>query len=115
MSELQEKEMPWHPVGSHSDITRQELAKYLNRVGRGVNCRLDVPVLVMEDVKWASKIFSELSKELSDLAFNDARPEIWRVLGARYAMENAKRELHVRNERKVAKKVFREAVIKQKR
>lgn len=115
MNNLQEKEMPLHPVGSHSDLSRQELAKYLNRVGRGVNCRLDIPVLVMEDVKWASKIFSDLSRELSDLAFNDGRPEIWRVLGARYAMENAKRELHIRNQRKVAKKVFLEAVKKQKR
>lgn len=111
----EQQQMPWHPLGDQAELNRQQLARYLNRVGRGVNCRLDVPVLVMEDVKWASKVFSDLSKELSDLAFNDSRPEIWRVLGARYAMEAAKRELHLRNERKLSAKLMRKAAETQKR
>lgn len=115
MTDSQKQGLPWRHLGDQAEVNRQQLAKYLNRVGRGVNCRLDVPVLVMDDVKWASKIFSELSAELSQIAFNDDRPEIWRVLAARYAMESAKRELHLRNERKVSQKLFRKAVATEKR
>lgn len=114
MTETDVKEYPWHPLES-TGSDRKHLAHYLNRVGRGVNCRLDVPVLCVEDVKWASKIFGDLSKELANIAFDEKRPDIWRILGARYAMEGAKRELHVRNNRKLAKKVFEDAVRNYKR
>lgn len=100
---------PWHALSDHKEPNREQLAKYLNRVGRGINCRIDVPVLVLEDVKWAAKVFGDLSRELTKISFEDTRPEIWRILGARYAMESAKRELHLRNERKTAQKVFRKA------
>lgn len=105
-NQAQEQET-WHPLGDQAELSRKQLAKYLNRVGRGLSCRLDVPVLVMDDVKWASKIFEDLSRELAELAFNDGRSEILRVLAARYAMEAAKRELHLRTERKETVKLSR--------
>jgi len=93
-----------------SDLNRQQLAKYLNRVGRGINCRMDIPVLVIDDIKWAAKVFGDLSKELTQIAFEDPRTDIWRILAARYAMEAAKRELQTRNERKLATKARQKAV-----
>lgn len=98
------------PHDGEHNLNRQQLAKYLNRVGRGINCRMDVPVLVIDDIKWAAKIFNDLSKELGQIAFEDTRSDIWRILAARYAMETAKRELHLRNERKAAIKAKQKAV-----
>lgn len=100
---------PVKPLDGQTDLDRKTVAKYFNRVGRGLNCRLDVPVLVIEDVKWAAKVFGELSKRLTDIAWNDERTDIWRVLEARYAMEDAKRELQYRNNRKAAIKLSRKA------
>lgn len=97
------------PFDGQRGLERKQLAKYLNRVGRGVNCRLDVPVLVLEDIKWAATIFEKLAKELTEIAFEDDRPDIWRILAARYAMEGAKSELYQRNERKQAIRLAKEA------
>lgn len=94
---------PVKPLDGIRDLDRKTVAKYFNRVGRGLNCRIDVPILVIDDVKWAAKIFGELSKELTQIAWEDKRTDIWRVLEARYAMEAAKRQLHQRNEKKVGK------------
>ena len=94
---------PVKPLNGQRDLDRKTVAKYFNRVGRGLNCRLDVPILVMDDVKWAAKIFGELSKDLTKIAWEDDRTDIWRVLEARYAIEAAKRELHLRNEKKVGR------------
>lgn len=94
---------PVKPLDGIRDLDRKTVAKYFNRVGRGLNCRMDVPILVIDDIKWAAKIFGELSKELTQIAWEDDRTDIWRVLEARFAMEGAKRELHHRNEKKVGK------------
>lgn len=98
---------PVKPLDGDIDLNRKQVAKYMNRLGRGLNCRLDVPVLVVNDVKWAAKIFGDLSKRLTEIAFDDSRSDIWRILDARYAMEDAKRELHYRNERKESVKLSR--------
>ncbi len=97
---------PVKPLDGMRDLDRKTVAKYFNRVGRGLNCRMDVPILVIDDVKWAAKIFAELSQQLTQIAWEDDRTDIWRVLEARYAMENAKRELHQRNEKKVGKREY---------
>ena len=97
------------PFDGQSNLERKELAKYLNRVGRGVNCRLDVPILVMSDIKWAATVFERLSKELTELAFVDDRSEIWRILGARHAMESARSELMQKNEHKTSLKLAKAA------
>lgn len=94
------------PLDGMRDLERKTVAKYFNRVGRGLNCRMDVPILVMDDVKWAAKIFGDLSKQLTNIAWEDDRTDIWRVLEARYAMEAAKRELHQRNDKKIGRAEF---------
>ena len=97
------------PFDNLSNLDRQELAKYLNRVGRGVNCRLDVPILVMSDLKWAAKVFSDLSKTLTDLGWEDERSEIWRILAARAAMENARSKLAHTNKKEISLKLAAKA------
>ncbi len=97
------------PFDGQANLQRKELAKYLNRVGRGVNCRLDVPILVMSDVKWAATVFSELAKELGQLAFTDDRSEIWRILAARAAMEGARAKLAHTNKQKTSIKLAAKA------
>lgn len=90
------------PFDGQNNLERKELARYLNRVGRGVNCRLDVPILVISDIKWAATVFSELAKQLGELAFVDDRSEIWRILAARAAMEGARSRLAQTNQKKTA-------------
>lgn len=97
---------PVKPLDGMRDLERKTVAKYFNRVGRGLNCRMDVPILVMDDVKWAAKIFGDLSRQLTSIAWEDDRTDIWRVLEARYAMEAAKRELHQRNDKKIGRAEF---------
>lgn len=97
----------FRPFEGDSNLQRKDIAKYFNRVGRGVNCRLDVPVLVLEDVKWASKIFSDLSKELVNLAWEDDRSEIFRILAARHAMEKARNQLTITNKMKTSLELAR--------
>lgn len=98
---------PVKPLDGQRDLERKTVAKYFNRVGRGLNCRIDVPILVMDDVKWAAKIFGELSKSLTQIAWEDDRTDIWRILEARYSMEAAKRELHQRNQKKIGKSEYK--------
>jgi hypothetical protein len=95
------------PLDGQDDLNRKQLAKYFNRIGRGVNCRLDVPVLVMSDIKWAAKTFSDLSATLTTLAWDDERSDIWRIMAARSAMENARTELHKTNQKEGATKEWR--------
>jgi len=97
------------PFDGDRGLERKQLAQYLNRVGRGVNCRMDVPVLTIEDIKWAATVFEQLSKQLTALAFTDDRSDIWRILGARHAMENARAELAYRNEKKASEKAAKDA------
>lgn len=87
---------------------RQELASYLNRLGRGINCRMDIPVLTIEDIKWAATVLGELSKDLADLAFNDERVEIYRILSARHTMENARLKLAHTNGQKLSIKMAKD-------
>jgi len=95
------------PFDGEKDLNRKQLAKYFNRIGRGVNCRLDVPVLVMEDIKWAAKTFSELSAQLTQLGWEDERSDIWRIMAARSCMEHARSELGQTNKKDVATKEWR--------
>ncbi len=98
---------PVKPLDGMMALDRKTVAKYFNRVGRGLNCRLDVPILTIEDVKWAAKTFEELAKKLQQIAFEDKRSDIWRILEGRYAMENASRELKITNKGAIGKKAFR--------
>jgi hypothetical protein len=98
---------PVKPLDGMTALDRKTVAKYFNRVGRGLNCRLDVPILTIEDVKWAAKTFEELAKKLQQIAFKDKRSDIWRILEGRYAMENAGRDLKITNKGAIGKKAFR--------
>lgn len=93
------------PFDGENNLERKQIAHYFNRVGRGVNCRLDVPVLTVSDVKWAAKTFSDLSKELTRLAWEDERSEIWRILAARSAMEGARASLATTNKKETSVKL----------
>lgn len=73
-----------------AEIDRKAAAWYLKRVGRGVNARIDVPVLVLDDVRWAAKIFSELAQTLVQAGWEGNKSDIYRVLEARYAIEQAR-------------------------
>lgn len=98
------------PVFAHDgefDLDRKQLAKLLYRTGRGVNCRIDIPVLVLSDIKWAAKTFSELAVTLTQLGWEDKRSDIWLVMAARSAMEHARHELNKTNDKKGATKEFR--------
>jgi len=89
------------------DLDRKKIAKLFHRIGRGVNCRLDVPVLVMSDVKWAAKIFSDLSAGLTKLGWEDERSDIWRIMAARSLMESARYQLNKTNDKEGATKEWR--------
>lgn len=104
----------WHPMGD-GVVRRNELAAYLNRLGRGVNCRLDVPILTLNDMKAAATVFSELAKELAHLAFEDDRVEIYRVLSGRHAMETAREKLSRLNRQKLSISLAKDAERKGKR
>ena len=78
---------------------RKQLARLLNGLGRGVNARIDVPMVVLNDVKWAATVFEDQAKQLTKLSFDDERPDVYRVLAARWAMDNAKVMLHSKNKR----------------
>jgi hypothetical protein len=97
------------PFDGENNLERKQLATYLNRVGRGVNCRMDVPILVISDIKWAAKVFSDLSKTLTDLGWEDDRSEIWRILAARSAMEKARSELALTNKKETSLKLASKA------
>lgn len=97
------------PFDGDYDLNRKQLAHYLNRIGRGINCRMDVPVLVMSDVRWAAKVFSDLGKTLTQIGWEDQRSDIYRILAARHAMESARFELAQVNQKKEAVKAWKKA------
>jgi hypothetical protein len=95
------------PFDGENNLERKELARYFNRIGRGVNCRMDVPILISSDIKWAAKVFGDLAKKLTELGWEDDRSEIWRILAARHAMESARYELTQKNEKKTSLELAR--------
>lgn len=84
-----DKEKPFYGV---KDLKRQDAAKYLNRMGRGLNCRMDIPVLSIEDIRWAASVFRDLGKELESIV-EAKKSDIIRVVSARNAMEGARFKL----------------------
>ena len=86
---MEDKQQPKqnHPVfAAQEEATRGEMGAYLHAVGIGLNCRFDVPVLNINDVKWAAVHFADLAESLRHLAYTDERDEIVRVLASRYVM-----------------------------
>ena len=98
---------PVKPFDGERNLRREQLAKYLNRLGRGINCRMDVPILVIEDIRWAATVFERLAKQLGELGFTDDRSDIWRIMEARMRMEQARAELAKTNQRRAGQKTSR--------
>ena len=82
----EDKEKPFNDV---KDLKRSDAAKYLNRMGRGLNCRMDIPVLSVEDIRWAACVFRDLGKELERIV-DVKKSDIIRIVSARNAMEGAR-------------------------
>ena len=75
---------------SATDKKRQELANYLGRSGRGVNCRIDIQILTLEDIKQAAFELGSLSKSLQKIAENDDQNDVLQVLSARHEFTKTK-------------------------
>jgi len=97
------------PLDGEYNLKREKLAKYFNRVGRGLNCRLDIPVLTVEDVKWAATMLEDLTKELHRIAYYDDRPDIWRITAGRFAIESYRSKLALRGDKKGSEQAMRKA------
>lgn len=95
------------PFDGEYNLKKEQLAKYFNRVGRGLNCRMDIPVLTVEDVKWAATLLEDLAKELCQIAYHDERPDIWRIMAGRFAIEQCRSKLALRGDKKSSVKVMR--------
>lgn len=67
-----------------------KLAQYLANLGQPMNCRLDIRLTSMEELKKAAVLISELNKALNHLTFEDERDPVLRVLIARDAMQHAR-------------------------
>ena len=69
---------------------RQELAKFLGRSGRGVNCRIDIQILTLEDIKRAAFELDRLSKSLHKIAETADQNDVLQVLSARHEFTKTK-------------------------
>lgn len=83
------------------DIGR--LGQYLASLGQPMNCRLDIRLTNMEELKKAAVLISELNKALNHIAFEDSRDPVLRVLIARDAMQHARMGLKYMRAKKFAK------------
>lgn len=96
------------PLFGVDNLKKKDAAKYLNRIGRGLSCRMDIPVLCIEDVRWAACVFSDLGKELDSIA-TAKKSEIVRIVSARNAMEGARFKLKLNTHAEDIKKIKKEA------
>jgi hypothetical protein len=69
---------------------RAELALFLGRSGRGVNCRIDVQILTLEDIKRAAFELDLLVKNLQKIAANTDQNDVLQVLSARHEFTKTK-------------------------
>jgi len=69
---------------------RQELAVFLNRSGRGLQCRLDISILTVEDIKRAAFELDRLAKSLQKIVENPDQNDVLQVLSARHEFTKTK-------------------------
>ena len=100
-----EKEKPFNDV---KDLKRQDAAKYLNRMGRGLNCRMDIPVLSVEDIRWVACVFRDLGKELESIV-QTKKSDIIRIVSARNAMEGARFKLKLNTHAELTRSIKEKA------
>ena len=77
-------------VLSTTDKKRQELANYLGRSGRGVNCRIDIQILTLEDIRRAAYELDRLAKSLQKIAEATDQNDVLSVLSARHEFTKTK-------------------------
>ena len=75
---------------STTDKKRQELANYLGRSGRGVNCRIDMQILGLEDIRRAAYELDRLAKSLQKIAEATDQNDVLSVLSARHEFTKTK-------------------------
>jgi hypothetical protein len=92
--------MNWSQTYPQED---HKLGQYLANLGQPLNCRLDIRMTSLEELKKASVLISELNKALNHLAYEDGRDPVLRVLIARDAMQHARIGLKYMQAKKVAK------------
>lgn len=66
------------------------LAEFLRRSGRPVNCRLDLRMTSMVELRWTAKILADLARDLQTLAWDERYDEILRLLQARDKLDSAR-------------------------
>ena len=69
---------------------RSELAMFLGRSGRGVNCRIDIQILTLEDIRRAAFELDRLAKSLQKIAENPDQNDVLQVLSARHEFTKTK-------------------------
>ena len=69
---------------------RVDLAKFLGRTGRGINCRIDLQILSVEDIKKAAFELDKLSKNLTKIAEFEGENDVLQVLSARHEFSKTK-------------------------
>lgn len=69
---------------------RLDLAKFLGRSGRGVNCRIDIQILTLEDIKQAAFELDKLAKSLQNIAESPDQNDVLQVLSARHEFTKTK-------------------------
>lgn len=77
----------------HYPTDPSKLAAYLEATGHRPNCRLDIRITSIEELKKATVLISELNKTLQALAYDSERDEALRVIMARGAMQKARNAL----------------------
>lgn len=70
-----------------------KLGEYLKNTGQPLNCRLDLRITRLEELKKAAVIISELNKTLQHYAYEADGDPVLRVLMARDAIEIQKNKL----------------------
>jgi hypothetical protein len=77
-------------VPSKTALKRAELATFLGRSGRGVNCRIDMQILTLEDIKRAAFELNLLAQKLQKIAENTEQNDVLQVLSARHEFTKTK-------------------------
>jgi hypothetical protein len=80
-----------------------KLGQYLANLGQPMNCRLDIRLTNLEELKKAAVLVEQLHKALNQIAFEDSRDPVLRVLIARDAMQHARMGLKYMRAKKFAK------------
>lgn len=98
----------------HYPTDPSKLAAYLEATGHRPNCRLDIRITSLEELKKAAVLISELNKSLNHHAYESDRDEALRVILARDSMQRARialKYLRAKAPRLTAKKDTTRSVI----